>query len=134
MSGAASRGETPHHGAVRAAIAAFVRVHGKKRGVFLAAEAIGMGERAARHAYEGSDFAADEERAARADAARLTLLLEQIAQLNAEAAQIHPRGMNVGKSMAGVLARARTMLAQARGAADGEGPQGIHQGAMVVTP
>jgi uncharacterized protein with von Willebrand factor type A (vWA) domain len=80
---------------VRECIAAFVRVHGRKRGLALAAQAIGMGERAARHAHEGGEFAADEARANRADAARFALLTEQLRQLQAEAAQLQTRRLNV---------------------------------------
>lgn len=94
MSGARDRDDTPQHAAVTEAVTSFVRAHGKARGLFLAAQAIGIGERAARHAYEGTPFAADEERAARADAARLALLREQIARLHAEAEQLERRGAN----------------------------------------
>ncbi len=102
----ASWAKTAHHGAVRAAIAAYVRTHGMKRGLFLAAQAIGMGERAARHAHAGGEFAADSARAARADAARLALLNEQIAQLRAEAAALEIRRTDV--EMAGACVDARS--------------------------
>lgn len=85
------RGMSPHHRAVQEAVAAHVRALGTKRGLAVAAQRIGMGERAARHAHEGTEFAADAGRAARADAARLTLLREQIAQLQAEASSIGDR-------------------------------------------
>lgn len=125
MSGAGGRESLPHRNAVIAAVRAFVRAHGIKRGVFLAAQAIGMGERAARHAYEGGDFAADRERAARADKARLDLLLEQIAQLHAEARQIDLRGLHVG--MAGAS------LDGARGVRDGAGQGVLRAGARGAT-
>jgi hypothetical protein len=94
MSAGSSWGETPRHGAVKAAVVSFVRAHGLKRGLHLAAQAIGIGQRAARHAYEGTPFAADEDRAARADAARLALLRDQIARLRAEADELQRRGAN----------------------------------------
>lgn len=83
--------------AVTECIAAYVREFGLKRGLPLAAEAIGMGERAARHALHGGEFRADAERAARADQARLSLLIQQIADLHAQAAEIKQRrGLHVG--------------------------------------
>lgn len=84
--------------AVTECIAAYVREFGMKCGLPLAAEAIGMGERAARHALHGGEFRADAERAARADQARLNLLITQIADLHAQAEQIKAkrRGLHVG--------------------------------------
>ncbi len=75
-----------------------------------------MGERAARHAYEGTQFAADETLAARADAARLVLLREQIARLHAEAEQLERRGadeeaLEMGRSS---LDEGRRVLRQRR--------------------
>lgn len=93
--GGLSWGERAQHTAVRECIASFVRIHGHKRGLHLAAQAIGMGERAARHAYEGGQFAADPERAARADDARFALLNDEIRRLHAEAAQLQHRRLNV---------------------------------------
>lgn len=71
------------HAAVYGCVREYVRQHGKKLGLYLAAEAIGISERVARHAYDGTPFAADAERAARADAARLKLLNDTIAALTA---------------------------------------------------
>lgn len=85
------REETPQHRAVKKCIAAYVRHYGLKQGIHLAAEAIGMGERAARHAHDGTYFAADEERAARADEARLFLAEQQLAQLRAEIEDVEGR-------------------------------------------
>jgi hypothetical protein len=94
--GADARERITHRSAIRAAILAYCKVHGIKRGIYLAAEQIGMSERAARHAYEDGAFAADAERAARADRARLALVTEQIVRLCAEADEITQRGrMNV---------------------------------------
>lgn len=119
MSAALSWGEFDHRVAVREAVASFVRAHGRKRGLAMAAAAIGRGERAARHAHEGGDFAADAERAARADAARLALLTDQIRRLHAEAAEVAHRGLHVamaGQAMdarGGVLRRDGGALLQA---------------------
>jgi hypothetical protein len=84
----ADRGLSPQHAAVRAAVAAFVRAYGIKLGLHLAAQEIGIGERAARHAHEGTYFAADDERARRADLARLRLLEKQLSALRAERDEI----------------------------------------------
>lgn len=106
------RGFSPQHAAVRGAVGAFVRVHGTKRGLALAAEAIGIGERAARHAWEGTHFAADDDRAAAADAARLALAEEQLAQLRAEIEALEARrhGMGVDRPGRDVARRARDLL------------------------
>lgn len=82
------RGFTPQHRAVRDTVAAYVRRHGIKRGIPLAAAAVGIGERAARHAHEGTHFAADDERAERARIARLQLLENDIRALRAERARV----------------------------------------------
>jgi hypothetical protein len=114
MSGAASWGDPPHHGAVRAAVAAFVRAFGRKRGLYLAAQAIGIGERAARHAHEGGPVAADPERARRADEARLALLNDEIQRLRAEAAELK-RSHHVGNDGARMDARGRVLRASRSG-------------------
>jgi len=114
MSAPASWDNASHKVAVLAAIRAYVRAHGKKRGLALAAEAIGMGERACRHAYDGGDFAADEERAHRADVARLDLLLAEINKLHAEAASITPRGLSLAYMARAVADRGRGMVRAAR--------------------
>jgi hypothetical protein len=77
------RGVSPQscRDAVIGCVREYVRQHGTKRGLHLAAEAMGISERVARHAHEGTPFAADTERAARADAARLRLLNDTIAAL-----------------------------------------------------
>lgn len=85
------RGISPQQRAVKEAIVAFVRWHGCKRGFALAAAAIGMGERAARHAYEGDEFAADRERAIKATEAQLRLIDHQMAQLEAERVEVERR-------------------------------------------
>ena len=96
MSGAQSCGDSSQHAAVREAVAAFVRRHGRKRGLHLAAQAIGLGAGATRNAYEGRHIAADAERAHRADLARLELIEPQIAALRDEAREIQNRGLDVG--------------------------------------
>lgn len=82
------RENSPLRRAVSGCVREYVRQHGFKRGIHLAAEAIGVSARVARHAYEGTPFAADDDRAARADAARLALLNDTIAQLCATRDQI----------------------------------------------
>ena len=116
MTAGSERGDAPPHAAVKAAVLSFVRAHGKLRGLHLAAQAIGIGQRAARHAYEGTPFAADDERAARADAARLALLREQIARLRAEADELQRRGANdEAMAMAGTpMDRRGSVLRDAR--------------------
>jgi hypothetical protein len=76
---------------IRAAVRAYARHYGKKQGVALAAEAIGMGERTARHAQEGTPFAADAMRAARADEARLRLVETQLAELRRDVDAVEQR-------------------------------------------
>jgi hypothetical protein len=73
---------------IQAAVKAYVRHYGVKQGLALAAEAIGMGERACKHAYQGTDFAADAMRAARADEARLRLVETQLAELRSAVADV----------------------------------------------
>lgn len=87
MQGNSTRYEAP----IRAAVKAFVRHYGRKQGFALAAEAIGMGERAVQHAYEGTSFAADALRAARADEARLRLVETQLAELRNAVADVERR-------------------------------------------
>lgn len=99
--GALAREQFTHRAAIRDAVLAYCRAHGMKRGVYLAAERIGMSERAARHAYEDGAFAADTERAARADAARLALVTEQLVRLCAEADELTRRGRGTYVDMAG---------------------------------
>jgi hypothetical protein len=76
---------------IQAAVRAYVRHYGVKQGIALAAEAIGMGERAARHAYQGTDFAADAMRAACADEARLRLVETQLAELRSAVDAVEQR-------------------------------------------
>src|SRR3954469_14873052 len=82
---------TSYEAPIRAAVKAFVRHYGRKQGLALAAEAIGMGERAAQHAYEGTSFAADAMRAACADEARLRLVETQLAELRSEVDAVEQR-------------------------------------------
>lgn len=110
MSGASSWEQCAHRAAVRDAVAAFVRAHGFKMGIHLAAKAIGISERVARHAHEGGSFAADGERAKKACDAHLALVNQQILQLNAEAARVGTRGLNVRSSLARGLALAGAAL------------------------
>jgi hypothetical protein len=76
---------------IQAAVKAYVRHYGVKQGLALAAEAIGMGERACKHAYQGTDFAADPLRAACADEARLRLVETQLAELRSEVDAVEQR-------------------------------------------
>lgn len=107
--GALSWGDRAQREAVRECVAAYVRAHGRKRGLAMAAQAIGMGERAARHAHEGGDFAADADRASRADAARFQLLTEQLRQIQAEAALLQSRRLDVAMGGAALDARRRVL-------------------------
>jgi hypothetical protein len=90
---------------IQAAVKAYVRHYGVKQGLALAAEAIGMGERACKHAYQGTDFAADAMRAARADEARLRLVETQLAELRSAVADVERRrtehGIAIGTVAAG---------------------------------
>jgi hypothetical protein len=104
-----SCGDNPQHAAVREAVAAFVRRYGRKRGLHMAAQAIGIGEGAARNAHEGRHIAADDERARRADLARLELLQQEILRLHREAAEIAHRGLHVVTDGPGVDARRRVL-------------------------
>lgn len=95
MSGASSCGDSSQHAAVREAVAEFVKRFGRKRGLHMAAQAIGIGQGVARNAHEGRHIAADAERANRADMARLALLQQEIVRLNKEAAEIAHRRLHV---------------------------------------
>jgi hypothetical protein len=96
---------------IQAAVKAYVRHYGVKQGLALAAEAIGMGERACKHAYQGTDFAADAMRAARADEARLRLVETQLAELRSAVADVERRrtehGIAIGTVAAGPAFDAR---------------------------
>lgn len=76
---------------IRAAVRAYAKHYGTKQGLALAAEAIGMGERACRHALEGTYFAADAERARCADEARLRLVETQLRELRTVVADVEQR-------------------------------------------
>lgn len=104
-----NRGVSPQscRDAVIGCVREYVRQHGTKRGLHLAAAAIGVSDRVARHAHEGTPFAADAERAARADAARLALLTETIAALVALRDEVEKQRHEASTNDA-VIARVRT--------------------------
>jgi hypothetical protein len=108
---------------IRAAVRAYARHYGKKQGIALAAEAIGMGERTARHALEGTPFAADAMRAARADEARLRLVETQLAELRRDVDAVEQRrtdhAVAIGTVAAGQNNDPRLGAAGARGGAPG---------------
>jgi hypothetical protein len=113
--GGSARVNLSHRAAIRDAVLAYCRAHRMKRGIYLAAERIGMSERAARHAYEDGAFAADAERAARADAARLALVTEQIVRLCAEADEITKRRAYVDMAGAALDSSRRVLRAPSNG-------------------
>jgi hypothetical protein len=86
-----ARRKSCHHIAVIEATAAYVRIHGRKRGLHLASQAIGMGERAVERALAGEEFAADAERAAKANETHLRLLRDYAAELRRRADELQRR-------------------------------------------
>lgn len=110
-----SCGETSQHAAVREAVAAFVKRHGRKLGLHLAAQAIGIGAGVARNAYEGRHIAADDERAQRADDARLRLINDEIRRLKAEADALKTRRLHVVNDRPRMDARSGVLRASGAG-------------------
>jgi hypothetical protein len=108
---------------IQAAVKAYVRHYGVKQGLALAAEAIGMGERACKHAYQGTDFAADAMRAARADEARLRLVETQLAELRSAVDAVEQRrtdhAVAIGTVAAGQNNDPRVGATGSRGGAPG---------------